>query len=207
MEVFIATEDALSEAVAQRLIEEENQGMYVAVRVGRRGNTYLRENLLSYMDIANTFPLLLLTDLDRSTCAADLINEWRGRRTLPRNMLFRVAVRETEAWLMADREGFADFSDVPLHRIPEHPELLDDPKQTLLNIIRRYGKRTVRDDILPKRNSTARIGLAYNQSLCGFVQQSWSPDRAAQTAESLRRARQRIHELRMAEYGTRESSS
>jgi hypothetical protein len=207
IEVYVTTEDALSEAVAERLIEEENQGMTVAVRVGRRGNSYLKQNLFSYADIARTIPLLLLTDLDRGTCPADLIDEWRGRRRLPQRMLFRVAVRETEAWLLADRKGFADFSGVPLHRIPERPELLDDPKETLLNLIRRYGKRTVREDILPKRNSSARIGLAYNQALCGFVLQFWSPERAAQAAESLRRARQRIHELRVAEHAAHEGSS
>ncbi len=207
MDVYVAVEDALSEAVAQRLIEDENQGMTVSVSVGRRGNSYLKQNLSSYAVIARTIPLLLLTDLDRGACPAELINEWRGKRSLPRRMLFRVAVREIEAWLLADREGFAGFSGVPLHRIPEQPELLDDPKETLLNLVRRYGKRTVKEDILPQRTSTARVGLAYNQALCGFVRQSWSPERAAPVAESLRRARQRIHELRLTGCGPCEGLS
>jgi hypothetical protein len=199
MEIYIATEDALSEAVAERLIEHENQGMFVAVRVGRRGNSYLRNNLLSYVNIARTIPLLLLTDLDKGACPSKLVGLWCGRKKLPQRMLFRVVVCEIEAWLLADRKGFAAFSGVPIHRIPIHPESLQDPKETLINLVRRYGKKSVKDDILPRRNSTARIGLAYNPLLCGFVQKTWSPIMAAEAADSLRRTMRRIHELRMLE--------
>lgn len=197
MEIYVATEDALSEAIAERLINDENRGMSVAVRVGRRGNSYLQKNLPSYADIACKIPLLLLTDLDSNTCPINLINRWRGTRTLPQKMVFRVVVREIEAWLLADRAGFAGFSGIPLHRIPEKPELLNDPKETLINLVRRYGKKSIKEDILPGRNSTARIGLSYNQSLCGFAQQLWSPVNAAKAADSLRRTIQRIHELRL----------
>lgn len=196
--VYVATEDPLSEAIADRLIQDENQGMEVKVRMGRKGNGYLRKNLLSFNEIARSYPVLLFTDLDRVECPMDLIEDWRGRTVLQDRLLFRVAVRETEAWLLADREGFAEFSGVPVHRIPPQPELLDDPKETLLNLVRRYGKkRTVKVDILPERGSTAKVGLAYNQSLCGFVQGSWSLDRAAQSADSLNRARHRLHELHL----------
>ena len=112
-------------------------------------------------------------------------------------MLFRVAVRETEAWLLADRQGFAQFSGVPLHRIPENPEMLADPQMSLLNLVKKYGKRTVKADILPERGSAARVGLVYNQALCSFVQESWSPDRAAKVAGSLNRTRRRLREMRL----------
>ncbi|NBJ14721.1 MAG: hypothetical protein FNP40_03940 [Dehalobacter sp. 4CP] len=198
VDLFVATEDALSEAVAERLIEEENQGMSIAVRLGRRGNTYLREKLPSFVSIAKTSPLLLLTDLDREICPATLLHGWRGKKIFPSGLLFRVVVREIEAWLLADRKGFSEFSGVPVHRIPEHPESLDDPKATLLNLVRTYGKRAVREALLPGRNSTARIGLMYNQALCGFVRESWSPAKASEGADSLRRTIGRIHELRLA---------
>ena len=195
--VYVATEDALSEAMAERLIREENRGLYVTVRVGRKGNAYLRKNLPAFTKVARSFPVFLLTDLDRTECPAVLINRWCKEKNLPKEILFRVAVRETEAWLLADRQGFARFSGVPLHRIPEHPESLDDPKTALLNLVRRYGKRGVKADILPQKSSTARVGLAYNQALCAFVQESWSPDRAEKLAGSLNRARRRLHEMRL----------
>jgi hypothetical protein len=195
--VYLASEDALAEAIADRLIEEENEGMRVAVHVGRKGNGYLRKNLPIFIKISHTIPVVLFTDLDRCACPAGLINDWLGNIVLPQTMLFRVAVHEAEAWLLADREGFAQFSGVPLHRIPDHPEALGDPKEVLLNLVRRYGKRTIKADILPEKGSTARVGLAYNQALCTFVQQLWSPHRAGEGAESLKRTRHRIHELRL----------
>lgn len=196
--VYIATEDALSEAIADRLIEEENQGMYVAVRLGKKGNGYLKKNVRSFIKIARSMPVLLLTDLDSVECPSSLINDWTGKKVLPYTFIFRVAVRETEAWLLADREGFAQFSGVPLLRIPKHPELIDDPKQILLNLVRRYGRSSVKADILPERGSTARVGIAYNLALCSFVHGAWSSERAAQTSVSLDRVRCRLHELRLA---------
>ncbi len=195
--LYIATEDSLSEAVAHRLIEAENKGMHVAVSMGRKGNGYLKNILPSLTKIARSIPVLLLTDLDRVECPAILIENWCRVSDLPTMMLFRVAVRETEAWLLSDREGFAQFSGVPLHRIPLNPESLNDPKDVLLNLVRRYGRRNIKADIVPKRGSTAKVGLAYNQALCSFTQGGWSLDRASQTADSLNRARRRIHELRL----------
>lgn len=197
--IYVATEDALSEAVADRLIKEENQNIYVAVRLGRKGNTYLKNKLRSFAEIAQSFPVLLLTDLDRAECPAVLINDWSKRTVLPEMLLFRVAVHETEAWLLADREGFARYSGVPLHRMPTNPELIDNPKECLLNLVRRFGKkRAVKADILPERGSTATKGLGYNQALCEFVRRSWSLDRASQASDSLYRTRRRLHELRIA---------
>jgi hypothetical protein len=196
MEVYIATEDALSEAVALRLVEQENEGMHVAVRLGRRGNGYLKRNLLAFTQIARRIPVLLLTDLDRVDCPAVLIEDWRGNAIFPGTLLFRVVVHEIEAWLLADREGFAQFSGVPLHRMPEYPERLDDPKETLLNLIRRHGTRIAKADILPEGGSTVRVGLAYNEALCGFVRGSWSPGRASRLSHSLDRTRRRLHEMR-----------
>ncbi len=194
--LYLATEDVLSEAVADRLVEEEG-GWRVAVRLGRRGSGYLKKNLAKFVNMSYVFPVFLLTDLDRCQCPAGLINHWRGNLEFPERMLFRIAVREVEAWLLADREGFARFSGVPLHRIPENPELLDNPKETLLHLVRHYGRRPVKTDILPPEGSTARVGPAYNQVLCTFVQQSWSSQRAREGSESLRRTQGRIHELRL----------
>lgn len=44
-DLYIATEDALSEAVAERIVEYVNQGLCVAVRLGRKGNTYLKQTM------------------------------------------------------------------------------------------------------------------------------------------------------------------
>lgn len=196
--VYIATEDPLSEAVAECLIREENQGMQISVKMGGKGNGYLRKKFLSLNKLARSCPVVLFTDLDRVECPSVLIEDWCGRSVLQENMLFRVVVRETEAWLLADRNGFSEFSGIPVDRIAAQPESLDDPKAFLLEIVKRYSrKRAFKADILPERGSTAKVGLGYNQALCRFVQETWSIDKASSVAVSLSRARNRIHELNL----------
>lgn len=194
-ELYLATEDLLSEAVAERLVLDANQGLLVAVRMGRKGNGYLKQKLPELVRLANTIPVFMLTDLDRGSCPPTLINDWSAGQEAPPSLLFRVAVREVEAWLLADREGFADFVGAPLNKIPVNPESLDDPKQALLGLVRRYGSREIKNEILPASRSISPVGLGYNQSLSRFVLDAWMPRRAAANSDSLARAHARLSEL------------
>lgn len=193
--LYIATEDSLSEAVAERLIREADQRLWVAVRMGKRGNGYLKQKFAALLKTAQSVPVLLLTDLDRIDCPPSLVDSWRGQNVLPEGFLFRVAVREIEAWLLADRKGFARFAGIPLDKVPLKPETLIDPKQELLNLVRKYGKRDLKDAILPEQKSSAKVGLGYNHALARFVMDGWSVEKAAANAESLARAYRRIREL------------
>lgn len=192
MDIYIATEDELSEVVAERLVAESNPRLQVAVRMGRKGFGYLKQRLVELNDTASSIPVLLLTDLDRAACPPGLINEWRGNRILSTGMMFRVAVREVEAWLLADREGFARFSGAPVGKVPSAPETLNDPKAEILNLVRRYGGRGLKADMLPALGARVGMGLGYNQALSCFVRESWSVDRASVHAASLERARIRL---------------
>lgn len=185
--LYIATEDALSEAVADRLVAEVNGELCVSVRMGRKGSGYLKQKLPYLLKTAHAIPVLLLTDLDREACPPTLLAGWLGSRKLPQDMLLRVVVREIEAWLLADWQGFSRFSGVPVEKVPRNPETLDDPKQVLLALVRRFGKRVIKSHLLPERGSTAKIGLGYNEALSCFVMESWSVERAAANAESLDR--------------------
>ncbi|HBI16023.1 MAG TPA: hypothetical protein DDY20_11005 [Desulfobulbaceae bacterium] len=195
--IYIATEDFLSEVVADRLVADVNQGLYVAVRLGRQGNSYLRKRLPEMVGIARGIPVVLFTDLDRIDCAPALIATWARGYSVPDTLLFRVVVREMEAWLLADRRGFADFFKVPLGKIPHDSEGIDDPKQLLLNLVRRYSNREIKAAILPERGSKAKIGLGYNQMLSRYVREKWSIERAMTTSDSLARAHRRLAELRI----------
>jgi hypothetical protein len=201
-EIYIATEDALSEAVAERLVVEANHGLSVAVRMGRKGNSYLKKKAADLAETARSIPVFLLTDLDCVECPPVLITGWLGKRPLPESFLFRVVVREIEAWLLADRDAFAKFSGVPVNKVPQNPESLDDPKQMLINLIRKHGRSAIKSEILPEDDSTANVGIGYNQILSGFVRDSWSPVKASQHADSLARARKRLREMaHAANYG------
>jgi len=197
-DLYIATEDELSEAVADRLVLEANQELRVVARIRRQGYGYLRQKFLNLAKTASSNPVLLLTDLDRVDCPPTLLADWCGGQILPKGMLFRVVVREIEAWLLADREGFSRFAGVPLDKVPQYPEALDDPKQTLLSLVHRYGNRGIKAGILPERGTSTKIGLAYNQTLVRFVQDAWSVTNASRNADSLNRACRRLDELSVA---------
>ncbi|MBB4264640.1 hypothetical protein [Roseospira visakhapatnamensis] len=196
--VHLATEDPLSEVVADRLVREAIPDVHIPPPLGRKGSGYLKANIAKFMEMARTYPVVLLTDLDTVACPPTLIGSWCKGRSVPDGLLFRVAVREVEAWLMADRAGFAAVTGIPRLKVPQDVEGLDDPKETLLGLVRRYARKDVRADLLPTDpRRTARVGPGYNARLAAFVRDAngWDPARAAENAGSLKRARTRLAAL------------
>jgi hypothetical protein len=193
--IVTVTEDELGEALADRLVAHSGTGLEIAVRMGRKGAGYLRAKLPQLLGLAGKVPVLMLTDLDRQECPPTLIRAWLGERNPPPHLLLRVAVREAEAWLMADRDGFAGYFEVPRHRVPEAPEHLDDPKREMLSILSRFASRAVRRDMVSGTPGALRQGFGYNPRCREFVERHWHLERALPSAESLHRARRRIHWL------------
>ena len=187
----IATEDALSEAVAETLLHQAG-GHRVTQCLRRNGFGYLKSKVRVFNQMAHTvIPVLLVTDLDRWACPPELIADWLPGGADPR-LLFRVAVRETEAWLLSDRSGFAEFLGIPVANIPEHPDHLTDPKAELLKLVRKSKRRDLKQDILPARGVSFPVGLGYNDRLIQFVHQRWDSHRAAKVSASLARAVARV---------------
>jgi hypothetical protein len=195
MDIYLATEDALSEAVGERLVADASDEFSVAVRIGNQGNSFLKKKLPELIRLAHSMPVVLLTDLDGIDCAPTLIREWKGGRRFPNDLLFRVIIREIESWLMADRESFSDFTGVPLNRLPMCPDSIPDPKQLVLNLIRKYGRLAIKRELLPSRGRDAVRGFGYNPVLRDYVINHWSPAQAAIVSNSLSRARLRLQEL------------
>ncbi|MCB1524511.1 MAG: hypothetical protein KDJ20_08180 [Hyphomicrobiales bacterium] len=135
-----------------------------------------------------------MTDMDNWECPPTLKVDWFGEESLAQNVLFRVAVREVEAWLLADRLGLAAFLGVNVNSIERGCDLIQDPKRHLLAVARR-ARREIREDLLPPRNSVATQGFGYNQRLSEFVLEHWSPSAAVTESPSLERAVRRIREL------------
>jgi hypothetical protein len=190
-QVHLATEDALSEAVGRRLILDLESGIEVGLQLRRGGNGHLRSNLDKFIALARRDPVLLITDLDRQGCAASLRRAWIGARRLPDTLIFRVAVREIEAWLLADHQGVSQLMGGKVTRLPPHPDGLADPKRTLLDLASR-ASQPIKADLVAPKGALATQGLGYNNRLSQFAQSTWSPTRAAERSESLRRARCRL---------------
>lgn len=189
--INLAVEDALSEAVLRKMLESCVRPFEVANCYGRGGFGYLKKQIGGFNNASRSVPFLVLTDLDRCECAPALIAEWLPN---PRhsNLLFRVAVREVEAWLLAHRPAIAEFLAVSEAHIPLMPETLDDPKLTLISAARRSRRREIREAIVPAAGTTAKQGPDYNSCLARFVAEAWDPHAAQKHADSLKRALRRL---------------
>jgi hypothetical protein len=196
----LATEDELSEAVGKRPIAEVNPSHEINLTFRRGGFGYLRANIRKFCEVARLQPVLLVTDLDMAECPAALLSEWTVRTGRPESLCLRVAVREVEAWLLADHDGLRELLGRRLGNLPDNPDYLRDPKRYLLGLASR-APREVRMDLLPEPGAIAIQGLGYNRRLVEFVQSTWSPREAAGRSESLQRAMSRLDQLSAAIQG------
>lgn len=138
--------------------------------------------------------VLVLTDLDKHPCPVAYREWWENDKHLVRhsNLIFRIAVREVEAWALADAKGFASFFFVSEKNITSNPESIIDPKQYLLDLLKTSKNRDVRDGCLPEAHFVGRTGIEYNDYLRSYFLNSWSPSRAAKNSTSLKRAMNRL---------------
>lgn len=187
-----AVEGMVDEVVLRHLVRQ--CGGAVGVVYGREGKSRLRQRLGGYNQAARFSPWAVLVDLDEDfDCAALLRAVWLP--TLSPRMCFRVAVRSIEAWLLADRDGIAQFLSVPPSRVPPDPDALADPKRALVDLARGSRRRAVREDLVPRPGSGRAVGPVYTSEMITFVQQHWRPDVAERASDSLRRCRARLAEL------------
>jgi hypothetical protein len=192
--VILAVEDVLSERILRRLLETSGRNYQVSQVMSRGGFGYLRSKIAAINKSAKALPFVVLTDLDNGVCASGLIQDWLQTPQNP-NLIFRVAVREVEAWLLGDREGFSRFLKVSPDRIPEMPELLPDPKQTLVEIAARSGKSDMRRRLVPHRTSNAKVGREYNDCLGEFIANVWNPRDAGSVCPSLAKCIARLSDF------------
>ncbi|MFH1139995.1 MAG: hypothetical protein V1816_28270 [Pseudomonadota bacterium] len=185
IEFSAAVEGLVDEAAARKIIALAG-GVPTGV-FGKNGKSFLRKQMRGYNNAARVAPWLVLVDLDQDAdCVPPFLEEWVPD---PSPFLcFRVVVREVEAWLMADTESLASFLSVPRGKIPSNPEQLPDPKTEMVNLARRSRKKAIREDMTPRQGSGRAVGPAYASRLIEYINTTWRPDKAMESAESLRRA-------------------
>lgn len=185
--VNLAVEDSLSDAVCRKLLLDSGKTFAIGVTFSQGGYGYLRKTIKGFNRAARGTPFLILTDLDNGECAPELQREWLNVERHP-NLIFRVAVREVESWLLGHRKAFAGFLGIPQKLIPRAVDELNNPKQFLFTLVSKSRKREIRRDLLPRKNSTSKQGPNYNSRLIEFVQEYWDPTEASKSSDSLHRA-------------------
>ena len=199
MTIFFAVEDILSKTVIERLITDCIGENVHTQELGKTygGNGYLRKKIANYIEVSKRIPVVVLTDLDQFECAPGLRKNWLYGKNitepLPEYFVFCIAVREVEAWLLADRQNFANFLSISPDKIDRDIEsLVADPKSYLINLVKNSRDRDIKSDILPNARSQAKVGVGYNGKLCEYVLNYWNPVIAADNCPSLQRARSRL---------------
>ena len=192
--IALATEDDLSEAIGKRLLVDVGYEAQPSPLLRKGGSGYLRSKMDSWCQIANRKPVLVITDLDNIDCPPALLRVWIGARKVPENLILRVAVREIEAWLMADHVAFRLLVGSK-GKLPPNPDILPDPKQHLLRLVSKLARRDIRSDLVAQDGAIASQGLGYNARLSEFIATAWNPERAALRSDSLSRARSRLKEM------------
>lgn len=189
-----AVEGITDEALLRRVCRYV--GAETPVVYGKNGKDALLRSLAGYNNSARFRHWAILIDLDDAPCAPDARRLWLPHPS--ELMCFRIVVRELESWLLADGERIADFIGVDRHHIPGTPDNLDDPKESLLDIVRRSRRRHIREDMLPRPGSGQNVGPAYASRLIEFLQETpegWRPEVAVDHSDSLRRCIRALERL------------
>lgn len=193
MTVSCAVEGDLDAIVARKLLSHVD--LSCGPIYGGEGKAAIKRSIRGYACGAKQSPWFVLVDLDNDhVCASTLVTEWLPE--VPELMSFRVAVREIESWLLADRAGIASFLSVSVARVPRNPDELSRPKASMLSIAGRSRTRAIREGVPPRPGSGRTIGPTYVTELSRFVQQRWDVDAASNVSPSLERCVAGLRALR-----------
>ena len=182
--ISASVEGDVDEAVIRRLLRDMN--VCLGSCYGKNGKPQLRKRIKGYNNAADYSPWLVLVDLDQDFDCAPLLREnWLPNPA--KYMCFRIAVREVEAWLLADSESMARFLGVARAKIPKAPEQLDKPKETVVSLARQSRRFSIREDMVPRPGSGRAVGPAYSSRLIEFIDTHWRPEEALLHSDSLDR--------------------
>lgn len=156
------------------------------------GKNRLDPLIAKYNVAARRSPWVVFRDSD-SQCPRTLRTRLTaGIASWHPHFCLRFAHSMTEAWLLADRDGFADYFKVALSRVPRDPEALPNAKQSLLALCSRSRSRAIRQDVTAAGSQT---GPLYVVRINEFAANIWSVANAEASSDSLRRAVGRIRLL------------
>lgn len=192
--INLAVEDPLSDAVARKILSSSSGIYEVGVTYSRGGFGYLKSKLEGFNNAAKGTPFFVLTDLDVEECAPKLRAQWLPNGNHP-NLVFRIAVREVESWLLADLKNFSAFLGIKTSAMRRSIETIKDPKDFLIRLASKSPRREIRADIVPPRNSARKQGPNYNGRLIEFVEKKWNPIQASRLSDSLDRAIKRLDDF------------
>jgi hypothetical protein len=191
--VTLAAEGIADFAILRRLLRDAK--LIPGTEYGGKGKSHLDQRTPAYNLAAKHTPWVVARDMDHDAqCPGQL-----ARNILPKPsklMRYRIVVRSAEAWLLSDREKFAEFFAILPKSIPSDTESIEAPKVQMLNLLYESRSKEIREaTVRVTHDGLKELGPEYNSKLSDFAENSWRPSIAAEIAPSLASARNRIREL------------
>ncbi len=192
MSVVVVVEGDTDEPVVRKLAADA--GLKVSQVYDMGGKGQIDNRLKDFNASAKGSPWFVLRDLDHdAACAPAYVRSLKLKAASW--MVFRLAVREMEAWLLADRDGLAEFMGISPSTIPEHPDDEGDPTQALVNLARRSKKKGIVRAFVPRQGDLVSVGPGYEAAIIEFGKLHWSLHRATKRSPSLTSARKALRGL------------
>ncbi|HLH89544.1 MAG TPA: hypothetical protein VKX28_13915 [Xanthobacteraceae bacterium] len=191
--ILAAVEGYPDEEVVRKILD--SIGLADLIMLRKRGKGDLDAAIPELNRSANSLRCLIVRDMDNDAkCPAELLKILVPHPS--KNLLFRVAEREIESWLLGDVDAFAAFLDVPRARFPESPDLVKDPKSLVTTLAAKSKNRRIREDMPPRPGSGIAVGPGYAGLLGQFARDDWRPGVAMTMSPSLRRCISRLQAWR-----------
>lgn len=155
------------------------------------GKGVIDRDLKNYWEAARVHPYVIFRDLDRDgegcpvTLRAQLVEHTPGESP---DLLIRIVDQCIESWILADRQGVAEFCERPIASVRPCDSR---PKDHLLRL---FQKAQFKDAVL-REGGKLVFGPAYKGHLQNLMNHYWSIERAAVESDSLRRALERLTDL------------
>ena len=117
--VHLAVEDALSEAVLRTILRQSGQRFAIGTCYQRGGFGYLKEDNRGIQPSGEGHAIFRPDGSRSVSMPASMIADWL-RVPKHSNLLFRIAVRQVESWVLADQEAMASFLGIAQCYPQEH---------------------------------------------------------------------------------------
>lgn len=194
--VYIVGEDDVTREIIKRIVKDYAPDLSVIQHIPARGSE-IKSKISNFNNVALSYPVILLADMDTDPCApvakSKLLN---GLSSVSPEFIVNIAVDEAEAWLLADRNGFASYFGIPLDKMPvcsnqkfmghtARPEM-EVPLKTSYYLTHSLATYSRKKDFKEQLSSSDTCkGPEYNTAIVPFIQKSWNVEDARKNSYSL----------------------
>ena len=204
MKVYIVGEDPVTYSVLKKILFYCSSDFEIVSELPARGGQ-VKSKIMEFNKLSETYPVVLLIDLDNNVCAPQLMKQLVKDKS--NDFIFNIAVDEAEAWLMADRGGFATYFKIKIENMPSAYQTKQGGRKPLTEmnfayksslyltheLIKKSKNEEYISQLTPKKGATK--GTEYNTCMLPFIQNAWNIDNARKNSDSLNRMVLRIEKL------------